>query len=145
MPYEAVCNWAGGDFHRLVAAAKARDYRPEWVAHQLENQGKQLSAQEAEILQRMITAEGPYISRRRRWIMRMIRIKPMTEKALVTMAASAPEYRDLKQIERAVQNDIRGLLSLGMASKQGGKVQTIAAPPEHPAERRVIVVGHLAH
>jgi hypothetical protein len=35
--------------------------------------------------------------------MRLIKIKPLSEEELATMAVSAPEYRDLQQIERAVR------------------------------------------
>ena len=100
MSYDAALDWAGADFHRLVAVAKARDYRPEWIAHQLENQGKQLSPQEVEIIAHMVAEAGPYISRCQRWIMRQLRIKPLTVKALAAVAASAVEYRDYKDVPR---------------------------------------------
>jgi hypothetical protein len=43
MPYPAVLDWAGSSFDKLVAAARARDYRPEWVLHQMEEHGRQLT------------------------------------------------------------------------------------------------------
>src|SRR6266403_1661401 len=98
MSYDAAVDWAGADFQRLAAVARARDYRPEWIAHQLENHGKQLSAQQAEILARMVAKAGPYISRRQRWIMRQLRVKALTEKALAVMAALAVEYCKYKDV-----------------------------------------------
>src|SRR5260370_14870470 len=89
MSYDVALDWAGADFHRLVAVAKARDYRPEWIAHQLANHGLQPSAQDAEILSRMVADAGPYISRRHRCIMRQLRIKPLTVKALAAPAGLA--------------------------------------------------------
>ena len=50
----------------------------------------------------MIADAGPFLSSCRRWIMRALKVKPMTVEELATMAISAPEYRDLKQIDRAI-------------------------------------------
>ena len=128
LSYDVALDWAGADFHRLVAVAKARDYRPEWIAHQLENHGLQPSAQEAEILARMVADAGPYISRRQRWIMRQLRIKPLTVKALAAMATSAAEYRDYKDVPRCVAHDIARLESRGLVRQHGGKVQAVCPP-----------------
>jgi hypothetical protein len=91
----------GDNFDRLAAVAKARDYRPEWIERHIT---RELSDRESEILQRMIAEAGPFLSRRCRWIMRQIRVKPMTAEELETMAISAPEYRDLKQIGRTIHH-----------------------------------------
>jgi hypothetical protein len=124
MSYDAVLDWAGADFKRLIAVAEARSYRPEWVVHQIE-ESRPVSAHEAAILQRMIAEAGPFLSRRQRWIMRQIKIKPHTEEQLATMAASAPEYRELKLKDRAVHNDIVGLIALGLVREHGSKVQAV--------------------
>ena len=136
MSYQAAVEWAGADFDRLVAVARARDYRPEWIQHQLENLGRAPSPRQADVLAAMIAAAGPYLSRRRRWIIRQLRIKPLTEKALTAMAAGAPEYRDLKLVDRAVANDVDGLVVLGLVIKQGGKVHASGSGPSAaPAQR----------
>jgi hypothetical protein len=75
--------------------------------------------QEAEILQRMIAAAGPYLSRRQRWIMRQLRVKPLTEKALAAVAALAVEYRKYKDVPRCVRHDINRLTSLGLVREHG--------------------------
>ena len=121
MSYDGVVDWCGGDFERLVAVAKVRDYRPEWIAHQIQNHGRHLLAQESEFLARMVAEAGPYISRRRRWIMRQLRVKPLTENALATMALSAVEYRDYKYVPRCVRSDLAGLVSLGLVHEHGGQ------------------------
>src|ERR1700678_886585 len=61
MPYGAVLEWAGADFSRLAAVAHARDYRPEWIVHQMQENGRSLTGSEAETLAQMIAAAGPYL------------------------------------------------------------------------------------
>jgi hypothetical protein len=122
MPYGDVVTWAGGDFRRLLAVAKARDYRPEWIAHQIENYGMQLSEKEAEVIAGMVAEAGPFLSRRRRWILRQLRVKTLTQHTLTTMASSAAEYRDYKDIPRCVDHDIDSLFSLGMIREGNGKL-----------------------
>jgi hypothetical protein len=68
--FTRICKRAGADFQRLMAVAKARDYRPEWIGHQLENYGVKPTPAQAAILSRMIAVAGSYISRRRRWVLR---------------------------------------------------------------------------
>jgi hypothetical protein len=137
LPYGDAVSWAGADFRRLIAVAKARDYRPEWISHQLENHGLQPSAQQAAILAGMVAAAGPYVSRRQRWILRQIRLKPVTEKALATMASSAAEYRSYKDVPRCVQHDIARLTALGLVQIRGGMVHAgVEAPPEPEPQRR---------
>jgi hypothetical protein len=46
-----VIDWAGEDFDRRAAVAKARDYRPEWIANHIID--RPLSTREAKILGRM--------------------------------------------------------------------------------------------
>ncbi len=98
MPYYAVLDWAGSSFDRLVAVAEARDYRPEWIIHQLAEHGRQLTGPQDALMARMIADAGPFISRRQRWIFRQIQTRPLSETKLVAKAADAAEYRDLKHI-----------------------------------------------
>lgn len=69
MEYEAVKKWAGANFDRLRAVAEARDYRPEWIGHQIAAH-RAVTVSEAEVLVGMITSAGPFLSPRQRWIMR---------------------------------------------------------------------------
>jgi hypothetical protein len=112
MSYPAALDWAGADSQRLAAVAKARDYRPEWISHQLENQGVQLSAQQIDIITRMVAAAGPYLSRRQRWVVRQLKAKPtMSQSALVKLASKAAEFRQYKHVDRCVANDIAKLVA----------------------------------
>ena len=125
MSYDAVIQWAGADFERLAAAAKARDYRPEWIRHQIENYGQRPSAREMMILSDMIAAAGPYLSRRRRWVMRQVRNEPRSESSLIDTARHAAEYRTYKGIPACVRNDLRALVELGLVRELDGKIVAI--------------------
>jgi hypothetical protein len=57
--------------------------------------------------------------------MRQLRIEPLTEKALTTMASSAAEYRGYKDVTRCVRHDIDKLLSLGIVREHNGKVHAV--------------------
>jgi len=57
--YDGALLWARSDFGRLVAVAKARDYYPTWIAHQLDHD---LTPHQAATLARMIAEAGPYLS-----------------------------------------------------------------------------------
>jgi hypothetical protein len=82
----------------------------------------QLSEKEAGIIAGMVAEAGPFLSRRRRWIIRQLRVKALTEKVLVTMASSATEYRSYKDVPRCVEHDISGLAALGLVQIRGGKL-----------------------
>jgi hypothetical protein len=112
--YGEVLDWAGSDFDRLVAVARARDYYPTWVHHQLQDHGIELTPDQAVILAGMVAAAGPYLTKRQRWIMRQVKLKPCSESKLVNTAPKAPEYRAYKDPARCVRHDIAKLLELGM-------------------------------
>jgi hypothetical protein len=127
MPYNAVLNWAGSSFDRLVAVARARDYMPQWVLHQMEEHGRQLTGPQDAIMQRLIANAGPYLSRRQRWIMRQVKAKPMPVSALAELAASAAEYRGYKRPDRCVAHDIAKLVESGMLQTHAGVISDAAA------------------
>ncbi len=79
----------------------------------------------------MVAKAGPYISRRQRWIMRQLRVKALTEKALAVMAALAVEYCKYKDVPRCVRHDIDRLTSLGLV-REHGKVHAVC--PACPVE-----------
>jgi hypothetical protein len=134
MSYAAAIDWAAGDFDKLIAVAKARDYRPEWIARRIEDHGQQPTAREAAIIARLVAEAGPYISRRQRWIMRLIREKPRAENVVMGEAMKAAEYSDLKRIPQAVGNDLRGLLELGLIEFINGKYQCRGSGERSPSE-----------
>jgi hypothetical protein len=72
MSYADALMWADADFSRLRFVAYARDYRPEWIVHQLEGAWRAADPQQAALLSRMAVDAGPYISRHKRWIMRVL-------------------------------------------------------------------------
>jgi len=110
MSYADALSWAGADLDRLLAVARAKDYRPEWIAHQLFNRGFEPTRAQAAMLDRMIADAGPYLSRRERWILRHIRVEPMHESKLVKLAADAAEYRPYKQVPKCVSHDVAKLV-----------------------------------
>jgi hypothetical protein len=122
MPYDALCDWAGADFERLLAVARAKDYRPEWVGHQLCNFGIEPTPAQAATLDRMIADAGPYLSRRERWILRQLKAKPMSQSALVKLASKAAEFRGYKHPDRCVANDIGKLAARGLIQARGGLI-----------------------
>lgn len=142
--YDALLDWCGADFSRLVAAAQARDYRPEWISHQLENHGRAPTPREAEILTTMIVAAGPYLSPRLRWIMRHVRTKPMTTAALVKLATAAKEYRDYKHVDRCVEHDIGKLEELGLVRRHGAKVVAVTPSEGMGVTQRISNVRPMA-
>jgi hypothetical protein len=150
MFYDHVVEWAACDFDRLVAVARARDYRPEWVRHQLENNEVEPTPEQAVVLARMIDEAGAFISRRQRWILRQLTARPLYEAKLVTRAADAAEYRDLKYVDRGVAHDLRKLVELGRIKVSvGGCVNLVTGPVEAasaaPAsEPRIITTGDVA-
>jgi hypothetical protein len=111
MSYAYALSWAGADFDRLLALARAKDYRPEWIAHQLFDRGLEPTPAQVAILDRMIAAAGPYISRRERWILRQLNVKPTSESSLVKLASKAAEYREYKHPDRCVGHDIGKLVA----------------------------------
>lgn len=113
-PYVEICRWAWGDFDRLRAVAAARSYRPEWISHQLEESGRQMTASQAAILARMIEQAGPFLSRRERWVVRQVKAKPTCIEALAQLAKGALEYRGLKRLEIAIGHDVQKLLERGL-------------------------------
>jgi hypothetical protein len=114
MPYAAVLEWAGADFNRLVAVAKIRDYRPEWISHQLLDRGFELTRPQAAIMAQLIATAGPYLSRRERWVMRHIKAEPMCAEALAKLAKGSVEFRGYKDLARCIENDIRKLAQRGL-------------------------------
>jgi hypothetical protein len=132
MSYDDALDWAGADFNRLLAVARARDYRPEWIVYRLESDfGVELQACEAEAIAVMVAEAGPYMSRRQRWILRQLRIKPLAETALTKLAAKALAYRDYKHPDRCVRHDIAKLTERGLVQARGGKIHQTggSAPP----------------
>ena len=126
MPYNGVCDWAGTHFNRLVAAAEARDCRPEWIGRQIEKLGGRLSEREAKIIADMVAKAGPFLNRRRRWIMRHRKSgATMGELDLIKLASSAEPYRNCHQIDRCVRNDLANLRKLSLI--QNGAAGTNAA------------------
>jgi hypothetical protein len=122
MSYVDVLEWAGVDFGRLLAVARARDYRPEWIAHQLEERGRPPTQQQATVLDRMIADAGEYLSRRERWVLRQLKAKPMSESGLVKLATKAAEFRGYKHPGRCVANDIGKLAARNLIQARGGLV-----------------------
>jgi len=119
MSYDALLDWAGFDFDRLLAAAQAKDYRPEWVGRQLYSYGIEPTPSQAATLDRMIADAGPYLSRRQRWILRNLRSKPISQAALVKLASKAAEFRGYKQPDRCIANDIGKLAARGLIQARG--------------------------
>jgi hypothetical protein len=127
MFYQDLIEWCGVDFDRLLAAAKARDYRPEWVGHQLENAGLEPTPEQDAILARLVDQVGPFVSRRQRWILRQIQTRPLYESKLVTKAAGAAEYRDLKHVDRGVAHDLKKLVEIGRIKVSVGGCVTLVS------------------
>jgi hypothetical protein len=122
MPYRVVLDWAGGDFDRLVAVAQAPDYRPEWIAHQMDDAGTLLNSHQLPILGKMITEAGPFLSKRERWVMRQLRGGPMPGAELVKLAADAVEYREHKRLDICIARDVAKLVERGMVQVRDGLV-----------------------
>jgi hypothetical protein len=122
MSYNAVLDWAGADFDRLLAVAQARDYRPEWIKHQMEDRGHEPTQAQAEVLNLMISDAGPYMNRRQRWVLRQVKAKPTCVEVLAVLAAKADEYRDYKHTERCVANDLAKLVELGLIQTREGVI-----------------------
>ena len=74
-----------------MGRCKAKDYRPEWVLHQLTDYGIEPTPDQAMVLDRMIAEAGEFMGRRQRWILRQIRMKPMSATALLKPAIKAAE------------------------------------------------------
>jgi hypothetical protein len=126
LPYDAVLDWAGWggptesiDFNRLVAVAKARDYHPRWISHQMEECGRAPTPEQAATLDRMIAEAGPYLSRRERWVLRHLRSTPRSESELVRLASKAAEFREYKHPDRCVANDIGKLVERNLIQTRG--------------------------
>src|SRR5580704_2315559 len=81
MSYGAALDWAGTDFDKLLALAKARRYRPQWIAYQLQ----QLTPGQHRILRAMEATAGPYLTQRQRWVVCRLQEEPLTETELVAM------------------------------------------------------------
>jgi hypothetical protein len=120
MSYDALLDWAGFDFDRLCAVARAKDYRPEWISHQLTGYGIELTPAQAGTLARMIADAGEYLSRRHRWILRQLRSRPMQQQTLSKLAADAQEYRPYKQIPKCVAHDLAKLAERGLIRHRDG-------------------------
>src|SRR5258705_4035534 len=90
----------------------------------------------------MVAKAGPYISRRQRWIMRQLRVKALTEKALAVMAALAVEYCKYKDVPPCVRHDIDRLTSLGLV-REDGKVHAVC--PACPVELEPIMMSSPTH
>jgi hypothetical protein len=115
MRYGAVLDWAGADFDRLVAVARARDYRPQWIVHQLAERGRTLTGPEHAIMDRLVADAGEYLTRRQRWIMRQLRTRPgISQSALAELAAKAPEFRGFKRPDLCIGHDIAKLVEMGL-------------------------------
>jgi hypothetical protein len=65
-PYSSIIGWAYDSFDRLLAAAKAKDFPPEWVPNTLANYGKTLTPRQAAIIARLSAQRGRQGARRRR-------------------------------------------------------------------------------
>jgi hypothetical protein len=120
MSYYDLCDWAGANFERLRAAARARDYRPEWISHQLAARGIEPTLAQAAVLDQMIAAAGEFVSRRQRWILRQLKENPTSESALVKLAIKAPEFCEYKHPDRCVANDIGKLVERNLIQTRGG-------------------------
>jgi hypothetical protein len=114
MPYDALCQWAGADFERLLAVRAAKDYRPEWIGHQLCNFCIEPTPAQAATLDRMIADAGPFLSRRERWVLRHVKAKPTCIEALARLAKGAAEYRPYKDVARCVANDVARMVERGL-------------------------------
>jgi predicted alpha/beta hydrolase len=126
MFYDDALDWAGADFDRLVTVCRARDYRPEWIQHQLDSHGLTPSAHQAAILAGIVAEAGPYLSRRCRWVMRQLREQPMAEVKLAKAAAAAVEFRGYKDVPRCLQNDLARLTTLALVQIRGGRFHVTA-------------------
>jgi hypothetical protein len=119
MSYSGALEWAGADFARLVAVAEARDYRPEWVVHQLADRGHELSARQAQTIDSMIVAAGPYLTQRERWLMKQLSNSPdATDEQLAALAIDAHAYRFCRDFRRCVGNDVRKLTAMGLIERR---------------------------
>jgi hypothetical protein len=122
MAYPDLCDWAAGDFGRLLEVARARDYRPEWIIHQLTDRGRKPTPEQAAALDQMVADAGEFLTRRQRWILRHLRAKPMSESALAKLANKAAEFREYKHPDRCLANDIGKLAELNLIQTLGGLV-----------------------
>ena len=122
MSYFDVLQWAAVDFERLVAVAPARDYRPEWIAHQLEERGHEMTPAQATVFERMIANAGPYLSRRERWVLWQVKAKPTCVEALARLAKGTAEYRSYKDLARCVGNDVARLVERGLIKTHVGVI-----------------------
>ena len=122
MPYDALCRWAGADFERLLTVRAAKDYRPEWVGHQLCNFGIEPTPAQAAVLDRMIAEAGPFLSRRERWVLRHVKAKPTCIKTLARLAKGTPEYRPYKNVARCVANDVARMVERGLIQVREGVI-----------------------
>jgi hypothetical protein len=122
MSYYDLLTWAGFDFDRLLEAAAAKNYRPEWIAHQILDQGRDITNQQAMVLDQMISDAGPYLNRRQRWVLRQVKAKPTCGEVLAVLAAKAAEYRDYKHPERCVANDVAKLVERGLIQTRDGVI-----------------------
>lgn len=113
--------WAGANFDRLLAVAKARDYRPEWIGHQIADHPV-VTQHEAEIIARMTAQAGPFLSQRLRWVMREIKVAPMSESDLASKAKSTNHYREYKRLDLRVRRDLDKLEELGLVRRNGALV-----------------------
>jgi hypothetical protein len=133
MPYDALCQWAGADFERLLAVRAAKDYRPEWIGHQLCSFGIEPTPAQAAVLDLMIAEAGPFLSRRERWVLRQVKAKPTCMETLARLAKGTPEYRPYKDVGRCVANDVarmveRGLIQMSRGVIDGGSGVARAEP-----------------
>jgi hypothetical protein len=137
MRYGAVLDWAGSSFDRLVAVAKARDYRPEWILHQMADHGRQLTGPQDALIAQMIRDAGPFLPKRQRWIMRQLADgRQRLESALAKMAESAVEFREYKRPAQCVRNDLYELQELGLIESRDGIVVKAASAATAPAQPR---------
>jgi hypothetical protein len=125
MPYRDLIQWCGNDFNRLVAAVNARGYWPRWIEHQLASYRERPSAREAMVIEQMIAEAGPFLNRRQRWVMRKVRLAPLTKAKLAEMAAHAVEYTGLKRFDIATRNDVIELIRLGLIAERDGLLHPV--------------------
>jgi hypothetical protein len=131
MSYDDALDWAGGRFDRLVIVARARDYYPTWVTHNLDHV---MTPQQAATLERLVAEAGPYLSKRCRWLLRLLRKGPGTVEGIYNMALDAVEYSDLQRVGRGLQNDMRRLIDLGLVEVVGDEFHAVGSGARSPRE-----------
>jgi hypothetical protein len=111
MPYDDLVTWAGANFDRLVAAAKAKVYRPEWIGHQIAAH-RPVTDSEAKAIADMVASAGPFLPTRLRWLARNLKCYK-TGAELVAAAAKSFEYGHLVHIAAGLDRDIAKLRDTG--------------------------------